>query len=104
MLEVEMFPSYERWFEKLRDRTARSLILARIFQIKTHGEYMGDFKSVGDGVIELRVHVGPGYRIYTTLRDGRLLLLMCGGTKRRQQADVERAKELLKEWDKEHGH
>mgnify|MGYP001388219169 FL=1 len=60
---------------------------------------MGDVKPVGAGVSELRVDHGPGYRVYIAQRGAILVVLLCGGTKARQQADIERAKRLAQEWE-----
>jgi len=56
---------------------------------------LGDSKSVGGGVRELRIHIGPGYRVYFTKRRNMILLLLCGGNKSSQARDIERAKQLL---------
>ena len=58
---------------------------------------MGDVKSLGDGVSEIRIDYGPGYRLYFTKQGDRIVLLLCGGDKKRQSADIERAKKMAKE-------
>ena len=63
-----------------------------------HGKLLGDYKSVGDGVIELRFHFGAGYRVYCHEEKGTLLLLLIGGDKSTQEKDIEKAKGIFKEW------
>lgn len=88
---------YEKWFRRLKDCDAKARINARLRRISLAGRLVGDFKSVGDGVIELRFDVGPGYRVYVAERGGALLLLLIGGDKSSQQSDIERAKVMLRE-------
>jgi putative addiction module killer protein len=83
----------------LADRKARARILARLESVKLGN--LGDVKSCGDGVRELRVHVGPGYRVYFAQRGRVLLLLLCGGDKSSQTRDIARAQRILKEIGKE---
>lgn len=100
-VEVRQTRQYERWFKKLRDRTARFRIDARIAQIQLRGELLGDYKSVGDGVIELRFDSGPGYRVYLAIEGAELLLLLAGGDKSSQVTDIAKARELAAEWRRE---
>lgn len=67
------------------------------------GELIGDWKPVGDKVIELRVDTGPGYRIYGHVRGSEFILLLIGGDKSTQQADIAKAKDLLKKWEAQNG-
>jgi len=86
---------FARWIEKLRDRSAAAVILRRLDRMK-RGNF-GDFASVGDGVSEIRIDFGPGYRVYFTERQGALIILLCGGDKDSQSRDIKRAKRLAKE-------
>ena len=95
MIEVRQTADFERWLQKLRDREARARILVRIRRLSL-GNF-GDAKSVGQGVYELRLHYGPGYRIYYLHQGETVVLLLCGGTKNRQSLDIERAMHLAKE-------
>lgn len=81
---------FAAWLKRLRDRRAAAAILLRIGRLE-RGLY-GDAKSVGDGVSELRIDVGPGYRIYFGRIEDRIVLLLCGGDKRKQDDDIARAK------------
>ena len=92
MYHVEQTPTFARWIAKLRNLEAREQIDDRIKRLR-HG-YLGDAKSVGDGVLELRIHAGPGYRVYFTRRGDTLILLLCGGDKGSQPRDIERAKRI----------
>ena len=85
------------WLDGLRDGTARLRIDDRLQRLASGNA--GDTKSVGDGVQELRLHFGPGYRVYYIWQDGVLIILLCGGDKNSQARDIARAKQLVKEAD-----
>ena len=87
--------TFRRWLRKLRDRRARARIIVRIERV-VEGNF-GDHRSVGGGVGELRVDVGAGYRIYYTIRNDAVVILLCGGDKSRQQRDIERARRMAGE-------
>jgi putative addiction module killer protein len=95
MYEVLQTSVYAAWFRTLRDRTAKGRIVARIERVQL-GNF-GDAKSVGDGVHELRMDFGPGYRVYFTRRGERIVLLLCGGDKDSQSRDIVRARQLATE-------
>lgn len=87
---------FTEWLTGLRDRTARARILARLERLEA-GNF-GDVKSLRDGVNEMRIDWGPGYRVYFG-RDGQtVVILLCGGDKRRQDADIRKAVELWQEY------
>jgi putative addiction module killer protein len=91
---------FDRWLGALRDRNAQARILARIASAR-HGNF-GDCKSVGEGVSEMRVDIGPGYRVYFMRRGQTVYLLLVGGDKSTQTTDVRRAQRMayqLKESD-----
>ncbi|HEY6985253.1 MAG TPA: type II toxin-antitoxin system RelE/ParE family toxin [Rhodanobacteraceae bacterium] len=79
------------WIDALRDQSARVRVLARIDRLRVG--LRGDWKSVGSGVFELRLDHGPGYRIYCAEDGDQLVILLCGGDKRRQRRDIETAHE-----------
>jgi putative addiction module killer protein len=81
---------FERWLEGLKDSVVRARIKARVNRLRL-GNF-GDSKSVGQGVFELRLDFGPGYRIYFGRASNTVVLLLCGGSKKGQQADIEQAK------------
>ncbi|WP_104720673.1 type II toxin-antitoxin system RelE/ParE family toxin [Pseudomonas syringae group genomosp. 3] len=89
-------PMHER---RLKDQKAKAAIAARIFRVANG--LMGDVSPVGQGVSELRIHVGPGYRVYYQQRGDELILLLCGGDKSSQSRDIETAKKLADQWRQE---
>ena len=95
MIEVRQTDRFGDWLRGLGDRRARSRIAARLLRME-HGN-LGDRKSVGDGVEEARVDVGPGYRLYYTRRGATIIILLCGGDKRTQRRDIARAKAMASE-------
>lgn len=86
---------FRDWFGNLRDRRAKARIEARLARVRS-GSF-GDTKSVGGGVSELRIHYGPGYRIYFTRRGSKVVLLLAGGDKGSQQDDIGLALRLAAE-------
>lgn len=92
---VRRTPVFESWLAKLRDLKARAIIVQRVTRLAA-GQ-IGDFRSVGEGVNELRVDHGPGYRIYFVRRGEAVIVLLCGGDKGSQARDIARAKNLAKE-------
>lgn len=95
MIEVRQTDLFSNWLRKLRDQNARARIQIRIRRLSL-GNF-GDIKPVGEGVSELRIDYGPGYRVYLLQQRDVLVLLLAGGTKKSQQADIVRAKQLAKE-------
>jgi putative addiction module killer protein len=92
---VEQTETFAKWHSALRDLRAKTAIARRIDRAE-HGN-LGDVKPVGGDVSEMRVDVGAGYRVYFTLRGGVVVVLLAGGDKSTQQADIKRAVELAKE-------
>jgi putative addiction module killer protein len=89
---------FAKWLGGLRDAKAKARILVRLEAARLGNP--GDTRTLGGGVREMRVHVGPGYRVYFAQRHGTVLLLLCGGTKSSQARDIGRAKRILAEFDK----
>jgi putative addiction module killer protein len=94
MLEIRETPAYAEWFAALRDRTARARIDIRIRRLALGNS--GDIRPVGDGVSELRIHYGPGYRIYLTRQGDAVVILLAGGDKSSQDKDIRLAKDLAR--------
>lgn len=92
MIQIQQTEAYAKWFSKLRDRVARARIDVRIRRLSLGNA--GDVKSVGDGVSELRVDYGPGYRIYFIQRGDVVIVLLGGGDKSSQDKDIRNAKAL----------
>ncbi len=95
MLEVRQTEIFLKWRRKLRDDKARAAIAARIGRLANG--LAGDAKPVGEGVMELRIHYGPGYRVYFVRRGSEIVILLCGGDKASQSRDIEIAKRLVRE-------
>ncbi len=87
---------FENWLEKVRDVQAEVAIDRRIMRLEL-GNF-GDHKFLREGVWELRINVGPGYRVYYAMAGLTVVLLLCGGDKRRQEADIETACEYWRDW------
>lgn len=94
-MEVRKTGEFDGWIDRLRDRAARARILERIRRLAAGNA--GDVAPVGEGVSELRIHCGPGYRVYFVRRGDALIVILAGGDKDSQPADIRRAKELAKE-------
>lgn len=92
MVLIKQTPEFARWFSSLRDLSARARIQVRIDRLELG--LAGDWRPVGKGVLELRVHYGPGYRVYFVQRDGCVIILLAGGDKRTQTEDIRRATAL----------
>jgi putative addiction module killer protein len=86
---------FSKWLGELRDVMARAKVMQRIDRLSRGNP--GDVVAVGEGVRELRIHTGPGYRIYFVQRGERIILLLCAGDKGSQQADIALAKKLARE-------
>ena len=86
---------FDAWLEKLRDQIAKARILARVRSAEA-GNF-GDSEPVGNGISEMRIHFGPGYRVYYCRRSNVVYLLLCGGDKSSQKKDIRDAKRILRE-------
>ena len=87
---------FNEWHSNLRDKKAQARIVMRLHNVEVGN--LGDCASVGEGVLELRVHVGAGYRVYCGRSGTRLVILLCGGDKSSQSRDIQRAKEYWANW------
>ncbi|MGN6524961.1 MAG: type II toxin-antitoxin system RelE/ParE family toxin [Burkholderiaceae bacterium] len=92
MFTVKPLPQFTAWLDGLDDPAVRGIVVARIKRLELG--LMGDVESVGDGVSELRIHVGAGWRLYFTQRGRQIVVMLAGGSKRTQKADIRRAKAL----------
>jgi putative addiction module killer protein len=95
MIEIRQTDEYADWFKSLRDRQARARINTRIRRLSLGNR--GDVKPVGQGVSELRIDYGPGYRVYFVQREETIVILLAGGDKRTQDRDIKTALELARE-------
>ena len=92
MMEVRKTEIFDKWFEGLKDRRARARIQVRIDRVEM-GNF-GDVAPVGDGISELRIFYGPGYRVYFIQRGEVVVVLLSGGNKASQKSDIVKAKKL----------
>ncbi|MEX0409642.1 type II toxin-antitoxin system RelE/ParE family toxin [Aquibium sp. LZ166] len=96
MFELKQTQTFRKWWTRLKDERARGLIFARLDRL-AYG-HVGDVKPVGGGISEVRIHHGPGYRVYLQQRGSTLIILLCGGDKSTQAKDIRTAKRLAEEW------
>ncbi len=101
MVEIIRSATFDRWLKRLRDSEAIVRILMRIRRLSLGNP--GDVQPVGEGFLEMRIDYGPGYRVYYFQHGSILVVLLCGGDKRTQQRDIERAKRLAAEWKVDNG-
>ncbi len=90
-------PEFDTWLKSLRDPIGKARIVSRIRSAE-QGNF-GDSEPVGDGVFEMRVHCGPGYRVYYSRKGDVIYLLLCGGNKTTQNRDIKQAKDINKRED-----
>ena len=95
MIEVRKTEVFSSWFNSLRDKRAKARIQARIDRVEVG--HFGDVAPVGEGVSELRIFYGPGYRVYFVKRGLAVVILLSGGDKSTQNTDIIQAKELAKQ-------
>ena len=92
MYSVKSLPEFTAWLDGLADATVRGVVVARIKRLELG--LMGDVEPVGEGVSELRIHLGAGWRVYFTRRGRQVVVLLAGGSKATQKRDIRRAKAL----------
>ncbi|MDP4573458.1 type II toxin-antitoxin system RelE/ParE family toxin [Pseudomonas sp. LPH60] len=96
MIAIKQTANFMTWECSLKDKRAKAAIAARIFRLANG--LSGDVSPVGQGVSELRIHYGPGFRVYFQQRGAEIIILLCGGDKGSQARDIETAKRLANEW------
>ncbi|QQS31592.1 MAG: type II toxin-antitoxin system RelE/ParE family toxin [Acidobacteriota bacterium] len=97
MIEIRQTEHYAKWFKALKDHIARARIDVRIRRLSLGNP--GDVKPVGEGVSEMRIDYGPGYRVYFLTKGSELILLLIGGDKSTQEKDIAKAKQIAKDVD-----
>jgi putative addiction module killer protein len=95
MIEIRETDDFKKWIRSLRDSIAKAKIASRIQRLKYGNP--GDVKPVGEGVSEMRIDHGPGYRVYFVNRGNTIIVILCGGDKTTQQSDIDRALRLADE-------
>jgi putative addiction module killer protein len=101
MIEFKQTETFRKWRTRLKDERIRALIASRLDRLAFG--HAGDVKPVGQGISELRIDHGPGYRIYFQKHDNTIIILLCGGDKSTQAKDIKTAKLLAAEWSEENG-
>ena len=96
MIELKQTETFRKWRARLKDERARVLVASRLDRLAFG--LAGDAEPVGKGVSELRIHHGPGYRIYFQKRGSTIIVLLCGGDKSTQAKDIKAAKRLAEAW------
>ena len=96
MIELKQTETFRKWWTRLKDKRALGAIFARLDRL-AYG-HAGDAEPVGAGISELRIHYGPGYRVYFQRRGDTVVILLCGGDKSSQSRDIAQAKALAKEF------
>lgn len=99
MLSIRTTDIFDAWFARLRDAKARVRIQVRIDRLSMGNP--GDVRPVGEGVSELRIDYGPGYRVYYVQRGSVLVVMLCGGDKSSQSSDIKQAKAIAAQLDRE---
>ena len=100
-MKVVQSEQFKLWLARLRDHQARGRIVNRVMLLREG--HLGDVRPVGSGLSELRVHGGPGYRIYCWLKGQEMILLLVGGDKSSQTRDIGKARDILADWEDHHG-
>lgn len=95
-MKLKQTETFRKWWTKLKDERARGAIFARLDRLAFG--HTGDVAPVGQGISELRIHYGPGYRVYFQRRGETIIVLLCGGDKGTQDKDIKTAKRLAEEW------
>ena len=96
MKELKQTVAFRLWESKLKDKRVKTIIATRLFRLANG--LAGDATPVGEGISELRIHHGSGYRVYFQQRGNTIILLLCGGDKSSQSRDITLAKTLAKKW------
>jgi putative addiction module killer protein len=96
MIEFKQTETFRKWRTRLKDERARAMIASRLDRLAFGNA--GDVKPMGQGISELRIDYGPGYRVYFLRRGKEIIILLCGGDKSTQESDIRTAKRLAEEW------
>jgi putative addiction module killer protein len=95
MFIIKKTESFEKWITKLRDINGKARVLSRLKRVELGN--LGDYKSLGSGISEMRIDCGPGYRLYFARREGIVIVLLVGGDKTTQVHDIQKARQILTE-------
>ena len=95
MTKLIITPEFDTWLSRVRDRQAAMAVVGRLSRARLGN--LGHWRAVGDGISEMKIDVGKGYRVYFTQRGDVLVIILCGGDKSTQAADIKRAKVIAKD-------
>ncbi|MBY5817873.1 type II toxin-antitoxin system RelE/ParE family toxin [Rhizobium leguminosarum] len=101
MFILKQTATFRKWHKKLKDGKAKATIALRLQRLATG--HAGDVSPIGEGLSELRIHYGPGYRVYYCKRGETIIVLLCGGDKSTQETDIRTAKRIASEWSDDNG-
>jgi putative addiction module killer protein len=101
MLELKQTDTFRKWRMRLKDERAKAILASRLDRLAFG--HPGDAEPVGDGISELRIHYGPGYRVYFKQEGKSLIILLCGGDKGTQAKDIKVAERIYSEWSDDNG-
>ena len=97
MFTLKKTDEFNKWLKRVKNPIAKKSIVSRLHRLEVFGHF-GDIEHVGDGIIELRIHTHGGIRIYLQQKEETLVLLLLGGDKTTQDADIKKAKDIAKEY------
>lgn len=97
---ISQTTEFKKWLVALKDTKAKAIIASRISRLEDG--LMGDVEPVGNSVNELRIHYDPGYRVYIKQHGNTMIILLCGGSKKTQKKDINKAKKIADDWSNEH--
>lgn len=100
MFEVHKTDEFDEWLKNLKNPIAKKAVIGRLLRLEMG--HFGDIDNVGDGIFELRIHVSSGVRVYCIQKGDTLIIALNAGIKSTQQADINKAKQLNQEWEKNH--
>ncbi|QSZ60104.1 type II toxin-antitoxin system RelE/ParE family toxin [Rhizobium sp. ZX09] len=95
-MQIKQSTTFKKWFGKLKDERGKAIIASRLNRLSFG--HAGDVAPVGNGISELRIHYGPGYRVYFIISDDVVVVLLCGGDKSTQEKDIRAARVIAAQW------
>ncbi|WFN89169.1 type II toxin-antitoxin system RelE/ParE family toxin [Agrobacterium pusense] len=95
-MQIKQSTTFKKWFGKLKDERGKAIIASRLNRLSFG--HAGDVAPVGNGISELRIHYGPGYRVYFIISDDVVVVLLCGGNKSTQEKDIRAARVIAAQW------
>ncbi|MEA1877933.1 MAG: type II toxin-antitoxin system RelE/ParE family toxin [Bacteroidota bacterium] len=97
MYDIINSETFKKWLKKLKDLKARQKVIVRLEKIREG--YFGNYKRIDSKISEIKINYGPGYRIYFTIKNNKIVILLCAGNKGTQKRDIEMARNIIKDWE-----